>query len=52
MTKKPNAKADAVKVRLGCVYSGDKQSWGIGDVIEVDAEEAARLVALGVAVVV
>lgn len=52
MNKKAPAKTEKVKVRLGCVYSGDGEAWGIGDVIEVDADEAARLVALGVAVAV
>ena len=50
MSKK--TKPEMVKVKLGCVYSGDGQSWAIGDVIEVDAAEAERLVSLGVAVVV
>lgn len=50
MNKKAESKA--VKVKLGCVYSGDGQSWAIGDVIEVDAAEAERLIALGVAVAV
>lgn len=51
MNKKTPAKADLVKVKLACVYSGEGQSWGVGDVIEVDAAEAERLFALGVAVV-
>lgn len=38
-----------VKVKLACVYSGDGQSWGIGEIVEVDADEAERLVGLGVA---
>ena len=47
MNKKTSATAALVKVNLAFVYSGDGQSWGIGEVIEVDAAEAERLVALG-----
>lgn len=44
------AKAEQpVKVRLACLYVGDGTTWGPGDVVEVDAEEAARLIAMGVA---
>lgn len=49
MNKKPQAKAQSVKVKLACVYSGEGQSWGIGHIIEVDAIEAERLISLGVA---
>lgn len=42
-------KSDAVKVRLACFYAGEETA-APGDVIEVDAKEAARLVDdLGVA---
>lgn len=44
------AKSEAVRVRLACIYAGDGQTWSAGEVIEVDAAEAARLVdELGVA---
>lgn len=52
MNKKTPAKSDKVKVKLACVYSGDGEAWGIGDVIEVDSAEAERLIALGVAAAV
>lgn len=43
-------KSETVKVRLGCVYAGDGQTWEPGQVIEVDVKEADRLVdELGVA---
>ena len=49
MAKKP-ASADApVRVRLKCVYSGHPDNAGPGDVIEVDAVEADRLIELGAA---
>lgn len=50
MSKKTTEKQGKTEVRLTCVYSGDGESWGIGEVISVDAEEAARLIALGAAV--
>ena len=47
MTKKtPEA---TVKVVLTCIYSGLEQSWNPGDVIELDAEEADRLLSIGAA---
>ncbi len=39
----------AVKVVLSCIYSGLDESANPGDVIEVDAEEAERLISLGAA---
>ena len=55
MAKKPVEKAEevetsAVSVRLLCSYSGHPANPGPGDVIEVDAEEAERLISLGAAV--
>jgi len=44
--------AKTVEVRLACIYSGDGESWNEGSVISVDADEAERLVRLGVAEVV
>lgn len=38
-----------VQVRLDCILSGDGESWAPGEVVAVDAEEARRLVGLGVA---
>lgn len=52
MNKKTDTKVEKVTVRLACVYSGDGEAWGIGELIEVDAAEAERLVSLGVAEVV
>jgi hypothetical protein len=51
MTQKnaSRTKAETVKVMLSCTYSGDGIAWGPGEVIEVDAAEAARLIDLGVA---
>lgn len=45
-------KPETVAVRLSCIYSGDGKAWSPGDVIEVDAAEAERLCALGVAQIV
>lgn len=42
-------KAATVRVVLKCIYSGLEQTPGPGDVLETDAEEAARLVSLGAA---
>jgi hypothetical protein len=42
-------KAATVKVVLACFYSGLELSYAPGDVIEVDAEEAERLLSLGAA---
>lgn len=54
MAKKPTeVAADAptlTKVKLTCVYSGFPGNPGPGDVIEVDAVEAARLIDVGGAV--
>lgn len=47
MAKEPKT---GVKVELRCIYSGAEQSWNPGDVIEVDADEAARLIELKAAV--
>lgn len=43
------AKAEAVKVVLSCIYSGHANDPGPGDVLETDAAEAERLIALGAA---
>lgn len=43
-------KRRAVSVRLLCAYVGEGVSFP-GEVIEVDAEEAERLVAIGAAVI-
>lgn len=55
MAKKPIPKPDepevnSVSVRLLCVYSGHPANPGPGDVIEVPAEEAERLIELRAAV--
>ncbi|WWT39530.1 hypothetical protein [Microcystis phage Mae-JY02] len=42
-------KAEVVKVVLSCIYSGLEQSHNPGDVLETDAEEAARLIEIGAA---
>jgi hypothetical protein len=34
---------------LLCILSGDGESWGPGEVVTVDADEAERLIALGAA---
>lgn len=47
MAKKDQAAA--VSVVLTCFYSGLEQAYGPGDVIELDAEEADRLLSLGAA---
>lgn len=48
MAKSPASAAPAtVKVRLNCVYSGHPDSPGPGAIIDIDAAEADRLVALG-----
>lgn len=56
MAKKKNQPEQAdegpVSVLLSCVYSGHPDGPGPGDIVTVDAEEAARLVDLGVAKVV
>lgn len=49
MTKSKKADAAMVSVQLACIYSGDGESWSAGTVIEVDAEEAERLIGLGAA---
>jgi hypothetical protein len=38
-----------VQVEMLCIYSGGETTPGPGDVIEVDATEAARLIAIGAA---
>lgn len=42
-------KTGAVKVVLKCIYSGLEHTPGPGDVLETDAEEAARLIEIGAA---
>lgn len=53
MAKEPEVKEAAtptgVSVKLKCVYSGAEGDPGPGDVITVDADEAARLISLGAA---
>ena len=51
MAKAPTAKAapDKVRVVLKCYYSGFEGNPGPGDVVEVDREEADRLIAVGAA---
>lgn len=49
MAKSPVSASSPVKVRLNCVYSGHPDNPGPGDIIEVDAAEADRLVDLGAA---
>lgn len=50
MAKSPETKPAAkVKVRLKAVYSGFPGNPGPGEIIEVDAAEAARLVEVGAA---
>lgn len=45
-----NAKKPAkVKVKMLCILSGDGEHWNPGDMLEVDAVEAERLVGLGAA---
>lgn len=41
--------AGSVKIKLNCVYAGFVNNPGPGDVIEVDAAEATRLIDLGAA---
>jgi hypothetical protein len=47
MAKKPQEESKLVKVRLKCTYSGFAGDPQTGDVVEVDAAEAARLVEVG-----
>lgn len=48
--KKPAKAEPKVAIRMLCILSGDGEAWAPGEVIEVDAKEAARLVdELGVA---
>ena len=47
MAKRPTD--DRVSVKLKCVYSGHPNNPGPGDIIEIDAIEAARLIGLGAA---
>ena len=49
MTKAKKEDAGLVSVQLTCIYSGKGESWSAGSVIEVDAEEAERLISLGAA---
>lgn len=50
MAKAP--KQELVAVRLVCIYSGFDGDPGPGEVINLPADEAARLVAIGAAVAV
>lgn len=43
-------KDQGVSVRLSCVLSGHPDNPGPGSIVTVDAEEAKRLIELGVAV--
>ena len=53
MAKSPETKLAAkTKVRLKAVYSGYQGNPGPGEVIEIDAVEAARLVEVGAADIV
>lgn len=53
MAKSPETKPAAkTKVRLKAVYSGFPGNPGPGEVIEVDAAEAARLISVGAADVI
>lgn len=45
--KTEGAEGDSVGVVLSCILSGLEQTYGPGDTVMVDAEEAARLVAIG-----
>lgn len=49
MSRTKKAEADKVAVKLLCIYSGDGASASAGSVIDLDADEAARLIDLGVA---
>lgn len=50
MTRKPAApKGDTARVRMLAVISGAEPQINPGDVIEVDSDEAARLVEIGAA---
>lgn len=49
MAEKTEETATGVMIKLKCVYSGAEGDPGPGDVITVDAEEAARLIDLGAA---
>lgn len=43
------AKPEAiVNLRLSCIFSGAERSWNAGELVPLDAAEAARLEALGV----
>lgn len=45
-----NKKAPAkVSVRLLCILSGDGESWSAGQIVEVAATEAERLIKVGAA---
>lgn len=49
MSEKKKTEADLVPVKLKCIYSGDRESWSVGEVISVPGDEADRLVGLGAA---
>lgn len=49
MARNTPKKSDKVRVVLNCVYSGFEGEPGPGDVIEVPAVEADRLVSIGAA---
>lgn len=46
---KAAAKPNLVDVRMLCILSGNGESWGVGEVVPVDAAEAERLIGLGAA---
>lgn len=50
MARKPAPKGATTRVRMLAVISGGPTQINPGDVIEVDADEAARLVEIGAAV--
>lgn len=52
MNKKTASKPETVTVKMACIYSGDGQSWGVGQTVDVSPAEAERLVKLSVASVV
>lgn len=51
MAKSPESKpaATLTEIKLKCFYSGFENEPGPGDIIAVDADEAARLIDLGAA---
>ena len=49
MAKNSDKARDTVKVVLQCIYSDGEHNPGPGSVIELDADEADRLIGLGAA---